>query len=238
MRLRKGLFALAFWLLVWQGLALAVGSELLLPSPLRVARTLWGLLGQGGFWLSVALSLGRIVLGFALGVLCGALLALGTHFLPLMQTLLPPLIRLIRATPVASFILLAILWLHSDLLPVLIAALMVLPVVWEGLSEGLRRTDQQLLELAAVYRLSPGRTLRLIYLPSLRPWVKAACLNSMGLAWKSGIAAEVLSQPRAAIGTQLYQAKVYFESEQLFAWTAVAVSLSLGLERLLRRYLR
>ena len=110
----------------------------------------------------------------------------------------------------------------------------VLPVVWENLSRGIRAADQQLLELARAYRFSRGKTVRLIYLPSLRPYFLSALTTSMGLAWKSGVAAEVLCWPRPGIGTQIYNSKLYLEIPELFAWTAVVVALSLLLERLLR----
>ena len=97
-----------------------------------------------------------------------------------------------------------------------------------------RSTDGQLLELARAYRFSRGRTVRLIYLPSLRPYFLSALTTSMGLAWKSGVAAEVLCWPRPGIGTQIYNSKLYLEIPELFAWTAVVVALSLLLERLLR----
>lgn len=65
-------------------------------------------------------------------------------------------------------------------------------------------------------------------------------VTSLGLAWKAGIAAEVLCTPKGAIGTQLYNAKIYIETTDLFAWTFVVVILSLLLEfafvRLTRRF--
>lgn len=172
------------------------------------------------------------------GAVAGVLLATATSFSRICDTLLSPMIRIIRATPVASFIILALLWIHTMLLPGFIAALMVLPIVWGNIAEGIAKTDRLLLEMGQVYGFSPWKTLRLIYLPSLRPWFRSACLTSLGLAWKSSVAAEVLCHPQDAIGTQLYNAKAYFETDMLFAWTAVVIILSVLLERLLRRVLR
>ena len=114
---------------------------------------------------------------------------------------------------------------------------MVLPVVWSNLCRGIRETDQKLLELAAAYRFSRWKRVRLIYLPSLRPYFLAAVTTAMGLAWKSGVAAEVLCIPRPAIGTQIYNSKLYLDIPDLFAWTVAVVLLSLALEWLLRRLL-
>ena len=137
-----------------------------------------------------------------------------------------------------SFILLVLLWTGRDQVPAVIAGLMVLPVVWENLTQGIRATDGQLLELARAYRFSRWKTVRLVYLPSLRPHLRSAAATAMGLAWKSGVAAEVLCLPRLGIGAQISRAKQTFETADLFAWTAVVILLSLLMERALTRLIR
>ena len=235
----------AFWLGAWQLCAFLVdrhvqgrGNELLLPYPAAVLAALVRLAGTSAFWGTVAATLGRILAGMVLGTALGGLLAALTFLSPWADRLLSPAIRVIRATPVVSFILLILLWMGRDRVPVVISALMVLPVVWGNLSRGLGETDPQLLELARAYRFSPFKTVKLIYLPSLRPYFLSAVTTSMGLAWKSGVAAEVLCLPRPSIGTQIYNAKLYLEVPDLFAWTVVVVALSLALEKLLRALLR
>lgn len=235
------LLPLIFWIGVWQLAAWLVelsvegrGNELLLPYPVSVASSLIRLAGEGGFWKTVAASLVRILCGMVFGTAVGILLAVLTSASAIADRFLSPAVRVIRATPVASFILLVLLWTGRNLVPVIIAALMVLPVVWENFSRGIKATDPKLLEMAKAYRFSRFKTLRLIYLPSLRPYFSAALTNAMGLAWKSGAAAEVLCLPKQAIGTQIYNSKLYLEIPDLFAWTVVVVALSLILERLLR----
>ena len=140
---------------------------------------------------------------------------------------------MVRATPVASFILLVLLWTGKNFVPVVISALMVIPVVWGNLARGIRETDPQLLEMARAYRVSRWKTLRLVYLPSLRPYFGTAITTAMGLAWKSGVAAEVLCLPFRSVGTEIFNTKLNLEIPDLFAWTAVVVCLSLLLEKLL-----
>ena len=243
--LKKLLYALpapAFWLGVWQGCALLVdrsvggrGNELLLPYPASVLRALAGLAGTEEFWAAVLASLGRITLGLAGGLCLGGLLAVLTCASPWADRLLSPAVRVVRAAPVASFILLVLLWTGRAAVPGVIAALMVIPVVWDSLSQGIRAVDKGLLELARVCRFSPGKTAVLIYLPSLRPQLLAALTTAAGLAWKSGVAAEVLCPPAQAIGSRIQQAKAALETPDLFAWTLTIVALSLALEKLLRR---
>ena len=232
-RLGRHLIVLAFWLCVWAGLARLVGRELLLPGPLAVLRRLGLLAGDPAFWRTAAVSLARIMAGALCGLALGALLAAATARFRALDALLRPLLTLIRSTPVASFILLILIWVGRDILPSVIVVLMTTPVVWENVSAGIRGTDPQLLEMGRVYRFTPGRVLRYIYIPSVMPFFLSACQTALGLAWKAGVAAEVLTVPRLSIGRHLYESKLYMETVDLFAWTVVVVLLSLVIERLL-----
>ena len=173
----------------------------------------------------------------ALGCVLGGLLAAATYRFRWGEYILAPAIRVLRATPVVCFILLLYLWVNRTRIPAVVSALMVLPVIWGNLDAGLRATDGQLLELARAYRFSVYKTIRLIYLPSLRPHFTSGLLTCMGLAWKSGVAAEVICPPKLAIGTEISQARTALETPELFAWTLVIIGLSLLLEGLVRRLL-
>lgn len=227
-----------FWLGVWQFAAMAVGQELLLPLPAAVLHSLAELAVTRSFWLSALYTLGRVLLGLCGGVIAGTLLGFLTHFSRWADLLLAPAVRVLRATPVVSFILLVYLWVSRANIPGLIAALMVLPVMWGNVTAGLAGVDPQLLELARAYRFSRGKTLRLVWLPSLRGHFVSGLLTAFGLAWKSGVAAEVICPPKYAIGGEIQQARVALETPELFAWTLVLILLSLVLECLLRRLLK
>ena len=233
----RWLLPAVFWLAVWWVLALIVGKELLIPSPPLVVRTLLELVVTGAFWRYTALTLLRIMLGLLLGVAAGILTALLTNRLSLLHALLAPAVRVVRATPVASFIILVLLWVANGRVPVVISALVVLPVIWESTAAGLRSVDRDLLEFARAYRLTRWDTWRRIVIPSMLPQLAAAVCTAIGLAWKSGVAAEVLCLPKAAVGTQVYFSKLYLDTPALFAWTLVVVALSLTVERIARRLL-
>ncbi len=232
------LIPLAFWLLIWQLAAGAVGKELLLPGPWTVARTLAALVVTAKFWQITALTLLRVFAGMLAGAALGTVLAVLTCASVWCDRLLSPLVKVIRATPVASFILLVLLWVSTGRVPGVISALMVLPVLWGNVSKGIRETDPQLLELAAAYRFGRGRTLKLVYLPAAAPYFAAGVETGLGLSWKAGVAAEVLCRPRLAIGTQVFFSRTYMETANLFAWTLVVILLSFLLESVLVRLLR
>lgn len=228
----------AFWLGVWTVLSLAVGQVLLVPSPLQTGKTLLTLLGQGEFYLSVLLSLVRVAAGFTCGVAAGTLFAALSHVCPPAGGFVKPLLTVVKATPVASFIVLALVWIKTDNVPVFISFLMVTPVVWANVKEGLQNVPQDLKEVCILYRFDRKKTLRHLYLPSVKPYFLAALDTSIGLAWKAGIAAEVLCRPDRSVGGAIWRAKLTLETPEVFAWTAVVVVLSLLLEELLHALLR
>ena len=223
--------ATAFWVALWALAAHRVGEELLLPAPSAVIARLCELILTAAFWEIVLTSLGRIVTGIVVAILLGCILAVATHFVPVLYTLFYPVITVIRATPVASFIILAYLWFQPpDMLPAFIGGLIVLPVVWANLHEALGATDRGLLEMARVFGFTPARTLKRVYLPAVMPAMAASCRTSVGLAWKAGVAAEILTVPVLSIGRVLSEAKTYLETVEMFAWTLTVILLSLALE--------
>ena len=159
---KKIIIPLVFWLVVWQAVSMAVGIDLLFPGPWTVLRTLTGLIVTSGFWHATALTLLRIFAGMLAGVVLGTLIAVLTCVSTWCDCILSPLVKVIRATPVASFILLVLLWVSTGKVPGVISALMVLPVIWGNVSKGIKETDPQLLELARAYRVGRFRTLKLV----------------------------------------------------------------------------
>lgn len=234
----KVLLPAAFWLGVWWLCAASVGKELLLPSPAAAFHTLLVLIGTGDFWRSVLMSLGRISLGFLLGAGLGTLLGVATAAWDWCDLLLSPALRAVRTVPVVSFILLLYFWLPTGRVPVAVSALMALPVVWRSARQGIAEADPQLLELAGAYRLGLWRRATHIYLPAALPALCAGWETALGLAWKAGVAAEVLCQPKWAVGTGLQVAKTYLDAPALFAWTAAMVALNIVTEQILRLALR
>ena len=235
----KSIFTLSMaavtWIALWQLCCVRINKPLLLPSPVQVLKTLFSLAQTSLFWETVAISLGKVLLAFVLAVISGCVCAALAAAIPAVRTFLQPPIAIIRATPVASFTMLVLVWIHSQWLPVFVSFLMVLPIVYENVYKGIRSTDPQLLEMAQVYHLSLWKKLRFLYFPAVLPYFSSACVNGLGFAWKSGIAAEVLGLPKLAIGRQIHDSKIYVEIPELFAWTLVVILLSMLLEKLLLR---
>lgn len=224
--------AVAFALLMWQIAAMLLNEPLLLASPVQVAGRLFALMGTANFWNTVAYTGVRILLGFLLGFAVGILLAILAGRFQWVEMLLWPFVVTIKSIPVASFVILVLIWLSSRHLSVFISFLMVFPVMYLNTLQGLQSTDGKMLEMAKMFRLTALQKLKHIYLPHLRPFLTGGCSIALGLSWKSGVAAELIGRPDFSMGDMLYMAKVHMDTADLFAWTFVIILLSLLFEKL------
>lgn len=230
---------IAFWAVVWQLGAMALGrGGLLLASPLQTLGALAALLPTPNFWLRVAASALRILGGFLLATVAGALLGAASARWPLVRELFEPVMQLIRAMPVASFVILALLWVRGANLSIVVSFTHVLPVIYAGTLGGIAGVDRQLLEMARVYRLPLGARLRAIWLPGMLPFFSESLIAAMGMCWKSGVSAEVIGLPDHSIGDALYRAKLTLSTPEVFAWTLVIVVLSAVFSAAAARLLR
>ncbi len=226
---------LFLWLLIWQLCYMAVGEDLLLSSPSAVFFRILQLGRTVAFWQTIFWTLSRILFGFFLGVAFGFLTAFLAVKFSWLDAFLSLPMSLIKSTPVASFVILALVWINGRNLSIFIAFLMVLPIVWYNLRTGFRSVDPKLLEMATVFRVRRFDVFRKVTWPAALPYFTSAIKTGLGFAWKAGIAGEVIAIPAGAIGTQLYNAKIYLETTDLFAWTIVIIILSMMLEYLITR---
>ncbi len=229
---------LVFWIAVWSFASYMIGLELILPSPLKVLTALFEKAATADFLIAAGLSLLRIAVGFLLGTLVGGLLAVLMRVSKVAKALFSPILHVVKAAPVASFIILALVWFKTDILPVFISLLMVVPVVCANVSEGIAQTDRKLLEVARIYRFGKKRTFSEVWLPAVKPYAVSACRTALGFAWKSGVAAEVICRPDRSIGDALYSSKMNLETAEVLAYTAVVIIISVLLERLMLRLLK
>ena len=236
-RVGIGVGVAVFWLGLWTLVCWIANQTLLmpLPYPWDVAVSLMDLIGRGEFWSDVAFSLWRIVCGFLAAVVVGTLLAVLTVRFRLLHAIFAPVLSIIRAVPVASFIFLAFLWMIPDTIPTFIAFLMVMPLVWENVRQGIAQTDSKLLEMAQVFRLSSFHRVQYIWIPSIKPYWQSALSVGFGFAWKSGVAAEIICTTGRSIGAQIAEAKSDLNYAEVFAGTAIVVVFSVVLEWLMRR---
>lgn len=223
---------IGFWLLIWEMVSRLLDKEILLPSPITVVETLIKLSVSADFWQAILFSSLRIICGFGLSVIVGIMLAVAAYNISIIKHLIAPLMKLAQAMPVASFIILALLWIKSKNLAVLTSFMMVMPLIYANIYQGLTTADEKMLQMADVFRIGKWRKIKAIYIPAIIPHFIAAVSVGVGLCWKAGIAAEVIGIPSGSIGQRLYESKIYLITRELFAWTAVIIIISILFEKI------
>ena len=225
-------------ILLWQLLAMKLDQKLLLAAPVDVAKTLGVLVKSQEFYSAVAYSMGRILFGLLIGAAVGtvcALLAGRWHF---MEVFFWPYFSAMKATPVASVVILCLVWLSSRRLSVFIVFLVVTPVIYTNILAGIKNLDLKMKDMARVFGINGLRRLLYVYLPELKTYIIAAFTLATGMAFKAGIAAEVIGTPGGSVGKMLYNAKVYLETPELFAWTLVIIVLSVVVEQVILKLVK
>jgi NitT/TauT family transport system permease protein len=230
--------SVALALLLWQILSIAVADKLLLVSPIDVIKRLSEMIFEKEFISASLFTFKRIALGFLSGVVVGTALALTAGRFKFVETLLWPYMITVKSVPVASFVVIALLWINGANLSFLISFLMVLPIIYTNILEGVHSVDEKMLEMAEVFKMPFSRRLRFIWLPCVKPFLLSGSRIALGLAWKSGVAAELIGYPEGSVGEVLYYSKLFMNTADLFAWTVVIVLLSVLFERLVLSLLK
>ena len=229
----KKLIPVLAWLFIWQLVAFIIHNKILLAGPIETLKALINLSQTEDFWESIAQSTSRILLGFVIGSVLGIAAAYLAYISEVAGEFLRPFVVTLKSVPVASFVILLLIWFGNRNISVIICTMVVFPILYLSTLEGLLSTDVKMLEMAQVFRMPKMRVIRYIFLPQLRPFFQSAFKLAIGMSFKSGIAAEVIGQPLHTMGNGLYLAKVYLETGELFAWTIVVVIISFICEKIL-----
>lgn len=233
-KIRKKLYAFTaviFWLAVWHIAATRVNLTVLLPTPFETIKVFLSLASEVTFWEICFVSLRNVFLGAVTGIILGVAIAVLSYISEPLKFLFLPIMSLVKATPIASIIILFLVWIGKNQIPFFVSLMMVVPIVASNVLEGLENINKELWEVTKVYKFSFIKSWKILYRHCLLPYFVSALRSGVALAWKAGIAAEVLCTPDNSIGEMLYESKLYLETPILFAWTLAVIILSFILEK-------
>ena len=233
----KVLLPILFWLSVWQVCAIIVDNSYFFPTVFETCSALFAILSSVSTYKIVALTLLRVMLGLILGIFFGCCLAVISNRFTVVRTTVSPLVSIIKSTPVATFIIILYVIMRGDLLPVFIAFLMVLPLIWQNLIDGYDSIDKNLSEVCDAFQFSYSKRFKYLILPALLKYLVPAVITASGLAWKAEISAEIIVNTVDSIGEMIYDAQYAFDTPRAFAWTLIIIFMSIILEVLTKRTL-
>jgi len=221
------------WLVIWQVLALIVNNNILLSGPIDTFKALISLGTESSFYISVGITVGKILIGFLMGMLSGSFLSLLSYRFKTVRDFFSPFVSVIKSIPIVSFIIIALIWAGSSNVTIIVSAIISFPIFYKNLLEGLLVTNPKMLELAKVFEMKTSKKIKYIYLPSLSSHIKSAVSLAIGMAFRGGITAEVVGQPLKSIGNGLYRSKINLATSDMLAWTLVAVLSAFLVEKLI-----
>ncbi len=226
--------AISIILIIWKIVSFMIDSEIILPSPENTFVSIIEVARKGDFLSAVFHSIARGLIGFVISFLSGIVLGIATGFNKILYRLMEPALVVIKSIPLISIILISLIWFNSENVPVFASFLVSFPIVYTNVAEGVKNIDKKILEMAKSYKITKKRILTEIYIPAILPFITASGVSSVGIGWKAVIAAEVLSNPLKAIGTNMQLSKIYLETDKVIAWTIIAILISYLFELLIR----
>lgn len=220
--------SLFVWVVIWHIVACIIDNQVFLPKPEIVVKVLFeDLLPSKEFWHSLIFSILHIGLGFFIGAIGGIIFAIVSAISVIAEGIIWLPMKIIKSVPVASFVILSLLWFDAEQLSIVISAMVVFPIVYTNTFTGIKQTDVKLSEMAQLFNVEKRKRISNIYIPNALPYVLAAISLSVSMSWKAGIAAEIIGLAKNSIGNELYKAKLYLMIPELFGWTIVIVILSI-----------
>ncbi len=182
-------------LVIWE---LSVSSgwipNTLIASPSQVFVDFFNLLFSGELFTHSFVSLYRLILGFVIGTLIGVFLGIIVGVSKLGEKLISPTIQIIAPIPVIAWIPLFIIFLGiGDASKIALISLAALIIVYINTVQGIRSTDQKLIELADSYKKSRKELITKILIPSALPQILTGMRVALGLSWILLIASEVIA---------------------------------------------
>ncbi len=228
----------AIVLIIWWAGSAIIENPLLLPSPLETVRALAVVLAGRSFASDISATALRVAYAFILSFLLGTAVGAASGRNVMLRSMLSPAMAALRTVPFISLSVLSLVWFKSGAVPVFVAFLMAFPLVASIISEAAASVDEKLIELSRVYMVPKPRMVRLLYAPSLAPYLVSAAAQAMGVSWKIVVSAEVLSLPRTGMGARMDTARAFLDTPGLFAWTLLLVLIGYGSDLLLGHLMR
>jgi len=233
-KLKKLLYTvlpIVFWVTLWQVAALIVNRSFFLPTVTETLKALFSTAATSVFYKVVFLTFLRVLAGIFLGTVSGIVLAIASHHSKIVYSLVSPIISVAKATPVATFIIILYVNMKDDVLTIFIGFLMVMPIIWQNLTDAYSSIDKELVEVCLLYGFSFKKKMKVLIIPAFMKYLLPALVTATGLAWKSEVAAEIIAYTTNSIGQHMNMAQYANDTPTMFAWTLVIILISILLEK-------
>ncbi len=226
------IIALACMILLWAVVAKTVGKEYLLPSVGSTVKEFFGLFAELKFYRALLRTLLRTSVAFVISFALAFVFALSSKRSKVVDGIISPVIGVLRALPTVAVVLILLVWTNSEVAPVAVTMLVVMPTEYTQIKNALDGVDKAVTEAGAVDGANGTEIFVKIELPLILPAVFRSVGSGFSLNFKLMVAAEVLSATSRSIGGLLNSASYNFETAQMIALVLVSVICGLAVEGL------
>jgi len=185
--------------------------------------------------IDIAVTLARVIGALVVSFLLGVFLAMAMYRSEALDNYLHPMIRILMAVPVVSWILFAVLWFPGVEFRIGFVLVVVCgPVFLVDSLDAMRGVPRELRHMMQSFRPTTLQYFRKLILPAIVPTLFTSWKVNISLAIRVVTIAELVGAV-TGIGHQLSVAEELFSVSDVFAWTVVLVALLFLLEALVAR---
>ena len=231
-------FSVIIIFIIWETASALVDQEIIVPSIFTVGKELCRIITSFSSWTVIFWTITRILLTFILDFFLALIIGIPAGIFRNFEQAVRPLESAVRTVPTMGIILLSLIWLDSELTPVFVSSLIIFPILYRSVVDGIINIDRKLIDFHKVHQIGFLRQLKHLYLPSMFPFIKTGTISSLGLGFKVMITAEVLSQPEYAIGTVFQIERAQLNTAGVMAWCVFIIAVSSLFEFLIQRFAR
>ena len=226
LRTVSSIFAIAA---LWTFLSYSMGEKLF-PSLAETFTALLRLFLEADASRQILITFFRVVSGLVLGCLLAVLPAIICGRRKTVMDLFSPIVFAAQGCPTIIWVSLVLIWAGAgSVVPITAIILVVFPIFFFNIAQGISSIDARLFLMARLYKLSPRRILGDILCPGVYPSLSAALSYSLGVSWRVAVTAEFISSS-SGIGAQVYWAYRKLQIPELFAWTLFLVAIGVSVD--------
>ncbi len=217
-------------LFLWSVMAVAVNSEYILPSVADTFFALINIFGQVKFYTAFAFTLLRSIIAFTISFVIAGVCAFLAHKSKRAERVVLTVMSVLRALPTISIVLLLLFWTNSQIAPIIVTMLVVMPTTYTHLKSALESVDKTAVEAGLVDGAGKLQCFLRVEFPQIVPAVYSAIGSGVSLNFKLMVAAEVLSVTVKSMGNLLNDAKFGFEIANMLALVITTVAFGIIIE--------
>ncbi len=226
--------SLAFALTVWTLLAWWVGKPAFLPSPGRTLDGAMELIRNGELQTDVAVSFGRVLVGFAIGTLIGIPLGLAMGASSFVRAFIDPYVEFFRFIPPIAFVTLAVIWFGlGETSKIVLIVYTTLFMVAINTMIGVLGVEPDKRFAALCLGASERQVFIHVVIPAVVPNIVTGLKIAMGNSFMTVVSAEMVAA-KSGVGFLIFNSRLFLLTEWIFVGIITLGIMGFITDRILR----